>query len=170
MVEFALLSPLLFLLIMGTVDFGRLIYTYSAISSAAREGARLLSLRPQATSDCLALQRMLAVGQGFPLSVDPHSVAGNSDPNDPNGGPPSPSVPPAGSGLIYIYPAVSRYVSAASPQYPNNCDATSARGQQRVTVMITYHFAPLTPLIANMINNFQIKTISVVTEEGAPAP
>src|SRR2546423_13907317 len=40
MVEFAVLAPVFFLLLLGTIDLGRSVYTYNAISNAAREGAR----------------------------------------------------------------------------------------------------------------------------------
>jgi len=40
MVEFALVIPLLLLLVFGIMEFGRAFYAYSAISNAAREGAR----------------------------------------------------------------------------------------------------------------------------------
>src|SRR2546430_15916695 len=40
MVEFAVLAPIFFLLLLGTIDLGRAVYTYNAISNAAREGAR----------------------------------------------------------------------------------------------------------------------------------
>ena len=40
MVEFALLSGLLFLLVMGIFDFGRAIAAYINIAEAAHEGAR----------------------------------------------------------------------------------------------------------------------------------
>lgn len=39
-VEFALVAPLLFLLLFGVIEFGRGIATYTAASTAAREGAR----------------------------------------------------------------------------------------------------------------------------------
>src|SRR5436305_1125005 len=41
MTEFALIAPLLFLLIFGIVDFGRAIYYYVTISQAVDEGARV---------------------------------------------------------------------------------------------------------------------------------
>jgi TadE-like protein len=41
MVEFALVIPILILVMMGVFDFGRAIYASSAINNAAREGARL---------------------------------------------------------------------------------------------------------------------------------
>jgi len=40
MVEFAILAPIFFLLLLGTIDLGRAVYIYNAISDAAREGTR----------------------------------------------------------------------------------------------------------------------------------
>src|SRR5439155_18067519 len=43
-VEFALIVPILLLLVLGMIDFGRLWFTQVSLSQAAREGARLESL------------------------------------------------------------------------------------------------------------------------------
>jgi Flp pilus assembly protein TadG len=40
LVEFAIVFPLLMLLLLGIIDFGRIMYSYSAITNAAREGTR----------------------------------------------------------------------------------------------------------------------------------
>jgi Flp pilus assembly protein TadG len=40
MVEFALTLPVLMLLMLGIIQFGRLLFTYSAVTTAAREAAR----------------------------------------------------------------------------------------------------------------------------------
>jgi hypothetical protein len=40
LVEFSLILPVVLLLILGIIEFGRLMITYTAISSASREGAR----------------------------------------------------------------------------------------------------------------------------------
>lgn len=40
LVEFGLALPILMLLILGIIEMGRLIYTYSAVTTASREGAR----------------------------------------------------------------------------------------------------------------------------------
>src|SRR5687767_3574299 len=45
-VEFALIVPLLALLTMGVVDFGRIFYSYETLANAAREGARYCALHP----------------------------------------------------------------------------------------------------------------------------
>ena len=41
LVEFALVFPIFMLMLFGLIDVGRLVYTNSAVSQAAREGARL---------------------------------------------------------------------------------------------------------------------------------
>ncbi|MEA2629208.1 MAG: TadE-like protein, partial [Chloroflexota bacterium] len=40
MVEFALVAPLLLVLLFGIVDFGRVVYTYVTINQAVNEGVR----------------------------------------------------------------------------------------------------------------------------------
>ncbi len=46
-VEFALVCVLLILVVFGTIDFGRLFFTWASMSNAAREGARFGSVHPQ---------------------------------------------------------------------------------------------------------------------------
>ena len=43
LVEFAIVLPILLLLVFGVVDFGRALYTANNLTSAVREGARLAS-------------------------------------------------------------------------------------------------------------------------------
>jgi Flp pilus assembly protein TadG len=44
LVEYAIVFPVLMLLVLGIIELGRIMYSYSAISNAAREGARLAVL------------------------------------------------------------------------------------------------------------------------------
>lgn len=163
MLEFALTAPILILMIFFTVDVGRLTYTYSAVSDAAREGARLVSTYEEIYNDCYAIQMMEQVGQGFPLRMDPNSIAGDSDPNNP-AGVLQPSTPPPGMGYIYIWPAVSTQV----PQ-ENHCTSTVPRGGSQtirhVAVQVEYHYQPITPPVAQFSTGFVVKTISVVQVE-----
>jgi Flp pilus assembly protein TadG len=46
-VEFALIVPLLALLVLGILDFGRVFYSYEALVNAAREGARYCALHAE---------------------------------------------------------------------------------------------------------------------------
>lgn len=162
LVEFALVLPLALVLILFAIDIGRYVYTYSAISAAVREGARLIATEESLDSDCYAIGLMEQVGKGFPLTVDPNSLVGNSDPNNPSGSL-QPSTPPTGAGYIYIWPAVS----TAVPQ-ETNCDGTQRGGSQtirHVAVQAEFNFVPLTPLISQLTNAFVVKTISVIQVE-----
>lgn len=50
MVEFALVIPLIVLMVMGIFDLGRAVYAYNVVASAAREGARFGVLDPSNTN------------------------------------------------------------------------------------------------------------------------
>jgi Flp pilus assembly protein TadG len=160
MVEFAIVAPFAVLMILLLIDFSRLVYTYAAISWAAREGARMVSLAPNVNSDCGALARVEQVGRGFPLLADPNSVAGNNDPNGTLS--PGPTTPGAGQGYIYIYPAVA--------SYPPDTNCT---GKPRVldnvhpdvAVEVQYGYTPIVPMFRSFIPDITIKTISVVHVE-----
>jgi Flp pilus assembly protein TadG len=49
-VEFAIILPLLMLIILGCVDFGRFAYTYIAVTNATRTGALFGALNPYTTA------------------------------------------------------------------------------------------------------------------------
>jgi len=46
LIEFALLIPLMFLLVMGLFDIGRAIFYYAVMNNAAREGTRFAVVQP----------------------------------------------------------------------------------------------------------------------------
>jgi Flp pilus assembly protein TadG len=50
LVEFALLLPILVLIIFGVLELGRAFFAFIAISNAAREGARVFTFRPDVTT------------------------------------------------------------------------------------------------------------------------
>jgi Flp pilus assembly protein TadG len=55
-VEFALVLPILLLLLFGIIDFGRLYFTQITLTDAAREGARVLALEGASGSGYSATQ------------------------------------------------------------------------------------------------------------------
>jgi len=69
LVEFALVLPLLILLLVGIFDFGRAIFAYNTINNAAREAARL-AIVDQTFADIRAEAAASAAG----LNIDPTSV------------------------------------------------------------------------------------------------
>jgi Flp pilus assembly protein TadG len=50
LVEFALLLPILALIIFGVLELGRAFFAFIAITNAAREGARVYTFRPDVTT------------------------------------------------------------------------------------------------------------------------
>ena len=68
-VEFALVLPLLMMLVFGVVQFGLLYNRQQALHASAREGARLAAL-PSATSAEIT-QRALDALDGIPMSGTP---------------------------------------------------------------------------------------------------
>src|SRR5437868_3649215 len=163
LVEFALVTPLFLFVVFSALDISRLLYAYTAISSAARDGARTASLSGSLFSDCQIIQEVELVGQGFPVRMDPNSVAGNSDPNNPSGAL-QPTTPPPNVGYAYIWPAV-----ATGNPPDSNCNSAQQRAisptVKHVAVEIQYHFVPLLPFVSGFAPDIIVKTISVVTTE-----
>jgi TadE-like protein len=163
LVEFAMVSPIFLLIVFSAIDISRLLYTYTAISSAARDGARTASLSGSLFSDCEIIQQIELVGQGFPVRMDPNSIVGDSDPNAPSGSL-QPTTPPPGVGYGYIWPAV------ATGNPPDlNCISSTQRAiapsVKHVAVEVQYHFVPLLPFVSQFAPNIIVKTVSVVTTE-----
>jgi len=166
MVEFAIILPFILFVVFFCIDAGRLVYTYNAISSIARDGARTASLGTQFESDCLTLSRVEAAGKGFPITPDPNSIAGNTDPNNP--GALGPRTPGIGQGYVYVFPAV-----ATDDPPDSNCSSSSSRqwasGQVHdVAVQVQYQFLPLTPFVGSLLNGITVKSISVEQQEPCP--
>ena len=163
LVEFALVSPIFFLVMFTAIDISRLLYAYTAISSAARDGARTASLSGSTYTDCDIIREVELVGQGFPVQMDPNSLVGNSDPNTPSGSL-QPTTPPPNVGYAYIWPAVA---TADPPD--NNCNSAVPRAispnVRHVAVEVQYHFTPLLPIVSGFAANIIVKTVSVVTSE-----
>jgi len=164
LVEFSLVAPIFLVVMFAAIDIGRLLYAYSAISSAARDGARTASLQVSQFSDCQIIQEVELVGQGFPVEMDPNSLVGNTDPNNPSGSL-QPTTPPPNIGYAYIWPAVA----TADPPDSNCTSPVNPRAVSQsvkhVAVEIQYHFVPLTPFVGGLIPNVIVKTVSVVTVE-----
>src|SRR5438309_5761237 len=90
-VEFAIVAPVLLLLIFGVVDFGRVIYVYATINQAVNEGAR----------SAIRASALLPTNSDVETAVKQHAVdvsLANPCPN----GPITSATPAANQGWIYI--------------------------------------------------------------------
>ena len=131
MIEFALLAPIFFLLLLGTMDLGRGIYIYNTISDAAREGARAAvpfdNPLPNNAAVLAAVQQKL--GGGFALSPDPclstPPCNTASTPNTPN------------SGYIWYSSGIGNITGVRHP----------------ISVKITFRFQPWVPVVRDAAGN-----------------
>jgi len=62
LVEYALLLPIFFLIIMGIFDLGRVVYSYSALQNSVREGARYGIIYPDDHAGIESIVQQKSVG------------------------------------------------------------------------------------------------------------
>jgi Flp pilus assembly protein TadG len=149
-VEFAIIAPVLLLLLFGIIDFGRLIYIYATINQAVNEGARV-AIRDSA---------VLPSNQDVETAVKRHAVdvsLANPCPN----GPITTATPPANQGWVFITepnpPSTAEALAPSLEDAPGgqtwanatgSCSATNpAHDHSPLQVTIRYNFVPFTPLI-----------------------
>lgn len=162
--EFALITPVLFLMIFLIVDFGRAIYIQATLNQAVNEGARV-AVRGEPPS--YAQPSDVDVESAVKSRASGVSLA-NPCPNGPINGL---SGLPQNQGWLFITEAPAPTVFEASPP-PNapglgaagpgqtapafgaSCNSVNkATGNVPLQVTIYYNFAPITPLIGNLMNN-----------------
>lgn len=130
MVEFAVLAPIFFLLLLGTIDLGRAVYIYNTISDAAREGTRAAIPfdNPLPTNAQVLAAVQSKLGGGFTLTPDPCA-----------GQPVTSSCPtaPTASNTGYVW-------------YSSGIGST---GRNLVTVKISFLFQPWIPVVRDAAGN-----------------
>lgn len=82
LVEFALVAPIVVLLLVAAVDIGRGVFAYNSVTNAAREGARLAIVNQDVASIVLRAtqQTTLAETDGPSVSVEFRKATPNADP------------------------------------------------------------------------------------------
>ncbi|REK18432.1 MAG: pilus assembly protein [Planctomycetota bacterium] len=121
-VEMAVVAPLFFLMLMGMIEFGRLVMVQQVLTNAAREGARvgILDNRTAADVQSASNQFLSAAGvSGATVNVTP----------DP------PSSAPAGSPVtVTITVPFSQVSWLPSPIFIHNLNLTANATMRRETV------------------------------------
>jgi Flp pilus assembly protein TadG len=80
-VEFALLAPLLFIILFGITEFGRAFGATQALYSAAREGARLAAVtEPDQAAVTARINQVLAAAGVTPSGITVAGPNGGADP------------------------------------------------------------------------------------------
>jgi Flp pilus assembly protein TadG len=172
LVEFAVSSVVLLLLIGGLVDIGRSIYVSEALSNAAREGARhgawydapnlshpyLYDAPIQAAVDAeLASISLPASVLKNPSTTCPNTADGNSLHNPPFASSAYPST--ANQPWLYICYNNTPGLDYTSP-------ATDL-GQLDINVIVLYTYGPLTPIVRSQFGAFQVAANVHMTVQGS---
>jgi TadE-like protein len=169
LVEFAIIAPVLLLLVFGIIDFGRGLYYYITLQQAANEGARV-AVRASYYIDPNGVTHQWPTDADVAAAVQVHAVAevlANPCPNGPipNGGNPqgSPQLPPANTGWIFITdptaagngtPNGPRGGLGTLPAPGPGCNAiTPAVGNEPIKITLWYNLVPLTPLVQQVLGN-----------------
>ncbi|HPP54067.1 MAG TPA: TadE/TadG family type IV pilus assembly protein [Thermoguttaceae bacterium] len=85
MVEFAVVAPLFFLLVLGMIEFGRMLMVQQILTNASREGARRAVLDKATTSEITTAVQEYLAGSGIDgatvtVSPNPPSSAAYGEP------------------------------------------------------------------------------------------
>jgi hypothetical protein len=169
MTEFALIAPIMLLMIFGIVDFGRVIFSLVTMDEAVNEAARTAIRAPTppapnffAPTDADALNAARAAAPALFLKL-PTCVNGPVDNTR----------PPANQGWIYITQPTGQPAPPASANAPGGQPpAVASGGCYQVTpagvtagltnvslqVTIRYNFVPITPLISQVTGTLGVLT------------
>jgi hypothetical protein len=172
LVEFALSSVVLLLLVGGLVDIGRGIYLSETLANAAREGARhggwfdAPNLRTPYLDDT---DIKAAVDQELAAASMPTSVLKNpgttcpsvADGNTYHNPPYTSAAYPATSGVAWLYIC---YANTPGLDYAST--PPSGQGGVDVNVIVLYGYAPLTPLISGQFGSFRLAANQHITVQG----
>ena len=163
LIEFALVSPVLLLLLFGVVDIGRAIFYYDTINHAAREGARVAvraSNQLPTNSDVLGTVNSQMLGTPVTAPCPQGPVTG--------------ATPPDNSAWLYITePNPPGTVEATPPpnapggEYSANangsCSAVNpAGGNKQLQVTVRFNLVLITPVVAQATANHIVMSAAAV--------
>jgi len=163
LIEFALVSPVLLLLMFGVIDLGRAVFYYDTINHAAREGARVA----------------VRASNQLPTNVDVINevivqMAGASVSDPCPQGPVTNGTPPANTAWVYITEPNPPSTAETSPpanapggEYAaaatGSCSAINpAAGNQQIQVTIRFNLVLITPIVAQATANHVVISAAAV--------
>jgi hypothetical protein len=163
LIEFALVSPVLLLLLFGIIDIGRAVFYYDTVGHAAREGARTLVKAPfklPTNADVLATvtTQLIGVPVTEPCPQGPVTTA----------------TPPGNAAWLYVTePSPPTTIETAPPmnapggEYPAaasaGCSAVNpANSNAPLQVTIRFNLILITPVIAQATANHIVITAAAI--------
>jgi len=163
LIEFALVSPVLLLLLFGVIDIGRAIFYYDTLNHAAREGARVAARASnQLPTNTDVLSAVSAQMLGVPVTQPCPQ------------GPISTSTPPHSAAWLYVTEPAPPGVAETSPP-PNapggeysaaaagGCSAVNpATGNDQLQVTLRFNLVLITPIVAQVTADHVVMTAAAV--------
>ena len=131
MAEFALAAPILFVLVLGTIELGRFVFFYELLNNATREGARYAIVHGS-RSDC-------------PTGPPP---PGETNPCDPDGSDVKDAVRAAAlsfasAGDLFVFDPVWTSRGSLSPPRPGDANTGSNGRGDYVSVFVDFTYDPV---------------------------
>jgi Flp pilus assembly protein TadG len=163
LIEFALISPVVLLLIFGIVDIGRAVFYYDTLNHAAREGARAAvrassQMPTNAAVLAVVAQQLVGVTVTEPCPQGPVSSA----------------TPPANTAWLYVTEVNPPTTTEANPpmnapggEYPaaqsGSCSAVNpAFGNAPIQVTLRMNLVLVTPIISQATADHIVLTATAV--------
>ena len=163
LIEFALVSPVLLLLLFGVIDIGRAIFYYDTINHAAREGARTaVRASNQLPTNADVLNAVSGQLVGAPVTAPCPQ------------GPVTGATPPANAAWLYITePSPPSTVETSPPpnapggEYAANssgpCSAVNpAGGNAQLQITIRFNLVLITPIVAQATADHIVITAAAI--------
>lgn len=163
LIEFALISPVLLLLIFGIIDIGRAVFYYDTLTHAAREGARA------AVSASSPLPTNSAV-----LAVVTQQLVGAPVSEPCPQGPVTTATPPANTAWLYVTePNPPATVETNPPdnapggEFPaaagGGCSAVNpAEGNVSLQITLRFNLVLITPIISQVTTDHIVLTAAAI--------
>jgi Flp pilus assembly protein TadG len=149
MVEFALLAPAFFLLLLGVLDFGRVGFYYVAAADLARQTARYAAAYNTGTGYASGAIDSYMKTQANATTMQNPTLISTGSCARPNG-PPGLACQQPGIGQTYYW-VVKCNIPTCNPE--------------TVTVTVVYAFQPTTPMISSITGTIYIWADSVMIKE-----
>ncbi len=163
LIEFALISPVLLLLLFGIIDIGRAVFYYDTLGHAAREGARAaVQASNQLPTNASVLATVSSQMSGVPTSMPCPQ------------GPIASATPPNNAAWLYVTeptpPAsieTNPPMNAPGGEYgapaSGACSAANpASGNAPLEVTIRFNLILITPVVAQATANHIVMTASAI--------
>lgn len=151
LVEFALILPILILLLVGIFDFGRAVYAFNTVNNAAHEAARL----------AVVDQNCNAIGQAARQHASSLDVSWSYDGSLSAGAACYASA--ADVHIQFLEPSYTGDDSVSPQDFSDSCDPGQPAGPSTGTrlgcvaeVTVTYQYNAATPIISNLIGTLTV--------------